>query len=99
MEGKMTTEKLTRSEEIVLHATFKETMMRAAEILDHITDSDVQDAQMAMHAQGVSLAQLAKIDRAMIGAAHLRACAQKGKLAQITSDVLLAELHAREGMA
>lgn len=82
--------KLSPSEEAVMEATFKATMLRAADILDRINADDVADAQLVMHRNGLSLEQLAKIDRAMIGTAHLRACALRGKDAQATNEDLMA---------
>ena len=37
--------------------------------------TDVSDAQLQMHREGMSLERLAKIDRATLAVAHLRACA------------------------
>ena len=73
------------NEKIIMEQTFKAAMLRAADIIDRITQDDVAEAHMVMYASGVSLDKLAKIDRAMIGACHLRACAQMGSKAQATA--------------
>lgn len=68
-------EVLSPAEEAMMKHTFAVTMKRAAEVIDAITDDDVLDAARVLLAEGMSLAQVAKIDRAMLGSAHLRACA------------------------
>lgn len=67
---------LTASEQEVMKATFKATILRAAAIIDRITQEDVADAQMALYRQGVKLSDLAKIDRALVASCHLRSCAE-----------------------
>ena len=67
---------LNEQEEMVMKQTFKVTMLRAAEIIDRITQEDVADAQMALYREGVKLSDLAKIDRALIASCHLRSCAE-----------------------
>jgi hypothetical protein len=67
---------LTDGEEEVMRAAFKATMLRAADIVDHITDDDVAEAQMVLFASGVRLGDLRKIDRALVASCHLRACAE-----------------------
>lgn len=64
-------------EDWVMRTTFKATMLRAAEIVERITFADVLEAQAVMLAEGVSLEKVAKIDRAMLAAQHLRACAEE----------------------
>lgn len=70
-------EVLSVGEKKVMHMTVKSTLLRAADIIEHITDGDVLDMQAKMLRQGVSLTKVAKLDRAMIAAAHLRAVANK----------------------
>lgn len=62
-------------EKAACRATFKATMLRAAEIIERITADDVLLAQAEVLATGSTLEQVAKIDRAMLAATHLRACA------------------------
>lgn len=71
----MTFEHLSPAEEAVMKHAFAVTMKRAAEILDAITEDDVLGAQRVLLTEGMTLVQVAKLDRAMLGAAHLRACA------------------------
>jgi hypothetical protein len=68
---------LNADEENVMKMTLKSAMLRAAEIVERITESDVVDAQEQMLSEGVSLEKVAKVDRAMLAAAHLRAIANK----------------------
>jgi hypothetical protein len=70
------TEPLSPAEEAIMKHTFKVTMLRAADIIDRITNDDVMDAQTTLFSEGMSLGKLAKIDRAMLAANYLRACAQ-----------------------
>ena len=63
------------AERQMYHTTFKAAMLRAAEIVERITQQNVEEAQLEMHRQGVSLANLTKIDRATLAVAHLRAIA------------------------
>jgi hypothetical protein len=65
---------LTPGEEQVMKDTFRAAMLRAADIIDRITQNDVVDAQMALLATGVRLQDLAKIDRALVASCHLRSC-------------------------
>lgn len=53
----------------------KATLLRAADIIDRITDSDVLEQQALLLASGCSLEQVSKLDRARIASAHLRLCA------------------------
>ena len=68
-------EELTAGEEEVMRESFRATMLRAADIIDRITQDDVADAQAALFASGVKVGDLAKIDRALVASCHLRACA------------------------
>ena len=66
---------LSPEEEAVMKATFKATMLRAAEIVERITADDVLEQQALQLAHGATLEQVARMDRAMLAVAHLRACA------------------------
>lgn len=79
-------EVLSPAEESIMKIAFKATMLRAAEITDAITDADVNQAQMALFREGVSIANLAKVDRALLASCHLRACAEMGEAAQVSTD-------------
>lgn len=79
---------LSPAEELVMKQTFKATMLRAAAIIDRITKSDVQDAQLALYREGVGLLDLHRVDRAMLASAHLRSCAELGSAAQATTTDL-----------
>jgi len=63
-------------EKQAINMTYKATMLRAAEIIERITPDDVLEAQAVLLASGSTLEQVAKIDRAMLAATHLRACAE-----------------------
>lgn len=63
-------------EQIIIHDTTRAAMLRAADIIDKLTESDVLALQAKMLANGVSLEKVAKIDRAGIAAAHFRICAK-----------------------
>lgn len=67
---------LTPAESMMMRETFRVTMIRAADILSRLGESDVLDAQKALLQQGCTLQQVAKVDRALIGEMHLRACAE-----------------------
>lgn len=88
---------LSESEEMVMKQAFKVTMLRAADIIDRITQEDVADAQMALYRQGVSLTNLAKIDRALVAACHLRSCVQIAGEApdKVRADFIAGELKAK----
>lgn len=66
---------LSVAEELTMKATFKATMLRAADIIDRITADDVLAQQAEGLRQGMTLAEVSRIDRAMVAAAHLRLCA------------------------
>lgn len=71
---------LTERENVVRDQTFKVAMLRAAEVIERITLDDVLEMQAQLLAEGVSLEQVAKLDRASVAVAHLRAFAGvKGK--------------------
>ena len=69
---------LTAAEERVLRHTFKAAMLRAAVIVENISTNDVLDMQAALLTTGTPLQDVARIDRAMVAVAHLRACAENG---------------------
>lgn len=75
----MKQDQLSPSEQNIMRITFNTVMLRAADIIDGITENDVVDAQAQMLAEGKTLEQVSRIDRAMLAACHLRACA-KGKV-------------------
>lgn len=68
-----------------MQATLRAAMKRAADIIDGISEDDVLVAQQMMLSEGVSLAAVTKIDRALLASCHLRACAGQGENARITS--------------
>lgn len=79
---------LSTAEELVMKQTFKAALLRAANIIDEITDDDVLAAQVTLVREGVSLINVSKVDRAMLASAHLRSCVLMGENAQATtSDV------------
>lgn len=67
---------LTAGEEEVMKMTFKASMLRAADIIDRITPDDVLTAQAQLLREGNGLVKVARLDRAMLAAAHLRAYAE-----------------------
>ena len=71
----MTEEALTPDEELVMKECFVATMLRAATILDGLSQADVEEAQTILFLSGCTVQQVARIDRAMLGASYLRACA------------------------
>ena len=71
---------LSDNEEIVMKATFKATMLRCADIIDHMTDDDVLAKQLDLLREGMTLAQVSRLDRAMLASAWFRLCAE-GKVA------------------
>lgn len=66
---------MNKGEEEVMRSTFKAAMLRAADIVDKITESDVLEQQARGLREGMTLQQVAKIDRAMLAASYLRLCA------------------------
>lgn len=74
---------LSAAEEAVMRHTFQATMTRAAALVDGITQGQVEEAQAVLFSQGVPLEKVARVDRAMLAAAHLRACAANGKNVQV----------------
>jgi hypothetical protein len=72
----VTSEALSPAEEAMMRECFRVTMLRAATIIDGITNNDVCDAQAVLFHGGCTLQQVAKIDRAFLASAHLRACAE-----------------------
>ncbi len=88
---------LSAHEAEVMRMTLKATMLRAAAIIDAITNEDVADAQMALFEAGVKIQDLAKLDRALIASCHLRACAEMSGVAgtDARASVILSDLKAR----
>jgi hypothetical protein len=76
---------LSPAEEQVMRDTFKAALLRAADVIDRITDRHVLDAQRQLLREGVELDKVAKVDRAMLASAHLRSCAALGMNAQATT--------------
>ncbi len=66
---------LSPNENVTMRATFKATMLRAADIIDKITEDDVLEQQARGLREGMTLQQVSKIDRAMLASAYLRLCA------------------------
>ena len=73
----MNSKALSPDEDLVMRATFKAAFLRAADIIEKITDDDVLEVQGRLLQSGSTLEQVAKLDRATIAVAHLRACAEK----------------------
>jgi hypothetical protein len=74
-------EGLSPDDNMVMRATFKATMLRAADIIDKISEDDVLQAQTRGLSEGMTLQQVSRIDRAMVASAYLRLCASgKAKL-------------------
>jgi hypothetical protein len=68
---------LSDNEEVVMKTTF---MLRCADIIDHMTDDDVLAKQLDLLREGMTLAQVSRLDRAMLASAWFRLCAE-GKVA------------------
>ena len=66
----------TEAERKMFHVTMARAFRRAADILDKITQRDVEEAQVEISRQGVSLENLATIDRAALASAHFRSIAE-----------------------
>jgi hypothetical protein len=85
--------KFTPSEQMVMEQTLKASFLRAADIIDRITEQDVIDAQLVLHREGISkFEDLWRVDRAMLAAAHFRAIALKGSEARVKPDDLKAAI-------
>jgi hypothetical protein len=69
-------EHLSPAEEAIMKATFKATMLRAADIIERITDDDVLEKQRDLINSGMPLFKAACLDRAHLAAAWLRLCAE-----------------------
>lgn len=63
------------AERAIYNATLKASFLRAAAIIDKITQADVEHAQVEMVSRGASLLQASKVDRALLASTHLRAIA------------------------
>jgi len=68
---------LSDEEEAVMKTTFKATMLRAADIIEKITQKDVLDKQAELLRGGMTLERVARLDRAMVAAAYLRLLAER----------------------
>lgn len=66
---------LSADEEMVMKQSFKAPMLRAAAIIDGITNDDVMEAQAILFGSGVPIGKLHAVDRAMVAASYFRACA------------------------
>ena len=66
---------LTPGESAVMRETTRAALLRAAAVIDALTEVDVFETQAILLAQGCTVKQVAQIDRAMLGANYLRACA------------------------
>jgi hypothetical protein len=88
---------LTAAEEVVMRETFKAAMLRAAAIIDGITQEDVTDAQMALYKTGTPLANLHLVDRALIAACHIRSCVEMecGHDERLRAEAILKDLKGR----
>lgn len=62
-----------------VRAAIKATLLRAADIIGKITQDDVTELQALLLAHGNTLEQVARVDRAMVAVARLRAMAKKGR--------------------
>lgn len=67
---------LSAIEEATMKTTFKATMLRAADVVEKITASDVLEMQAMLLKDGATLDKVARVDRATLAVAHLRACAR-----------------------
>lgn len=63
-------------EKSVMEMTMKASFSRAADIIDGITEQDVLDMQAHLLATGSTVANVSKVDRAMLAATHFRAIAE-----------------------
>lgn len=68
-------QKLSALEKSIMEMTFKASFLRAAAIIDKITQDDVLEMQAKLLAEGAALEQVSRIDRAHLAVAHLKACA------------------------
>ena len=57
--------------------SFRAIMLRAADMVDTINERDVLDAQELGLRNGMTLEQVAKIDRALLASIHIRECAKR----------------------
>ncbi len=67
---------LSAAEQSMMEVTFKATMLRAADIVEKITADDVLEMQAMLLRDGATLEKVARVDRASLAVAHLRACAR-----------------------
>jgi len=67
-------------------ATTHRAMLRAADIIDRITDADVTRARDTMLHRGAKIEDVAKIDRARLASAYLRECAKGRKAVQVVRE-------------
>lgn len=72
MAAELNVSALSLEENSVMRATFKLAMLRAADIIDKITEDDVLEQQARGLREGMKLEQVAKMDRAMIASTYLR---------------------------
>jgi hypothetical protein len=68
---------MTRKEQFVMRSTAKETLLKAADMIDKITQSDVAEMRLDCIKAGMSRENVERIDRAYVGSAHLRALAEE----------------------
>lgn len=86
---------LSPAEEAMMKMTFEVSMRRAADIIDHITEMDVLDMQRELLRTGSPMSKVCRMDRAMLAAAHLRACAENGR--EVDHAMVRKELEAKNG--
>lgn len=68
---------ISAEETRIMQFTFRTTMLRCADIIDKISQSDLLDAQAALLRDGASLETVAKCDRAAVASAYFRTLAQQ----------------------
>jgi hypothetical protein len=55
----------------------RQCMIRAADIIDHLTEDDVLSHQAALLGSGVPLEKMARVDRALVASCMFRAMAEE----------------------
>lgn len=66
---------LSPDEKMVMEQTFKASFIRAAAVIEKITQDDVLDMQARLLSEGVPLEKVARVDRLDCAVAYLKAIA------------------------
>ena len=74
----MMNRELTPEEQMMMNLAVKTTMLRAADVIEKITERDVEAMQVEMFMSGVSLNECETINRLTLAANYLRYCAEGG---------------------